>query len=657
MDREKIFIIDDDYSIRELLKAILDTLYDIETADSGEMALKKLESFSPDLILLDVMLPDISGFDLCRLIKRQKHFINTPIIILTAKTSDKDLEKGFDAGAIDYIKKSFSYVELKARIKTYLKLNHYIKNHNQIQENLVTEKEKAAILIRRKSEFLANMSHEIRTPMTAIMGMSKLLLETDLSEEQKEYASSICTSSEILLNLINDILDFSKIDSGKLNLVNKEFDLTKVITDSISLISFNAFDKGLKLNTFFKNDFNCNYIGDDGRIRQILLNLLSNAIKFTNTGSVSINIESAAYDEEHDEISIEVIDTGIGITEENQKKLFQDFTQIDSSLTRKYAGTGLGLAITKKLVNAMDGDILLESKENSGSRFYFNIKLKKGKSNIKEYENLDLNSLIITGNLRTYEILSSYFKSFGCEAFHAQNLESSFNFLADYNRIGKIIDIVLIDYRVNNMDGWFLAKEIISNQFRGSAKLILLTQTKTIMEEAKMKNLNWFDGYIQKPVIKDELYGVLKKVMSEPIEVRPIDDVSGHDDEPIIENSERIKLLVAEDNEVNQKLISAILKKLKIPFTIANDGLEAVDLASNNKFDLLFMDIQMPNMNGYEATQALREKRNDIPIIAISANAYEDDIKKGIEVGMNDYITKPYNKNSVINMINKWVKK
>ncbi len=649
VNKSKILIIDDDYSIRELLKVILGTMYKIKDAGSGYEALKSLKNFNPDLILLDVMLPDASGFDLCRSITLDPGFSKTPVILITGKTNDKDLEKGFEAGAIDYIKKPFSYVELKARVKAYLKLSKYIMENAIIKEGLVSEKEKTRVSLKTKSDFLANMSHEIRTPMTAIMGMSKLLLDTELNDEQKEFADSIYSSTEVLMNVINDILDFSKIESGKFSLTEEFFDLEKTIEDAVNLESFNAFEKGLDLNCFFASEFNYNYAGDKGRLRQVILNLLSNAVKFTEKGNVLLKVEKKWSDDFFDEILFEVSDTGIGISKENMNKLFKDFSQIDSKLSRRYSGTGLGLAISKQLIDLMGGEIFVESEENKGSKFYFTIKLKKGNPLNKNYEKIDKEVVLVTNNELSYKIIDSYLIKIDSKTIWLKSAKECFDF---FKNTSSEKSVAIIDARVDNMDGWFIAQEINSGNKNKNNRLILLAQYKTQIQEAKMKNLKWFDGYIDKPLRRNALYKIVKELVYDDIPVLETYDSPETNNDFDINLS--IKILVCEDNEINQKLLSTILKKIGVSFDSAKDGNEAVEKALKNDYDMILMDIQMPFMDGYEATKLIRGKNLTVPIIGISANAFEDDIEKGKKNGMNDYITKPYNKDKISEVIYKW---
>ncbi|OHD11676.1 MAG: hypothetical protein A2086_15960 [Spirochaetes bacterium GWD1_27_9] len=661
MSKQKILIVDDEYSIRQLLKTILNNKFILEEARDGKETLEKIEHFCPDLVLLDLILPDIYGFDLCEKIKSLPSCEDTQIIIVTAFMEENKIEVGFEIGATDYIKKPFSAVELLARINSVLKLRSYIVKHKKIEEELRREKEKAELLTKTKSEFLANMSHEIRTPMNAIIGMSKLLLETNLDSEQKEYSESICFSSEILLQIINDILDFSKIESGKLSIHIENCDIEKLIYDAIDFVSFSAHKKNLEIEFFIDESLptiNC----DTGRIRQILLNLLSNAIKFTDKGQISIHLTKEEETKKNIKLLFEIRDTGIGISEKNIEKLFSIFTQLDSTATKKFGGTGLGLVISKKLVEIMGGEIGVTSDINKGSSFWFKINFEKSaqkKLEEKTYNFTNLKILLISNNQITFQILQLYLKNTKCKILISNNKEEYFTIIEK-----EKIDIVIIDFKVNEDEGWHVGREINLRQNVNSVKLILLTPKGLIENEAKMKLLNWFNGYIPKPIRKDKLYEILDKTRKINIDLPPITKIL-HKEKIVKEikdiskmnQNNIIKILIAEDNEINQKLIGTILKKLNVDFDIVDDGEQVIELARKKNYDLIFMDIQMPKMNGYDATKNLRDAQNNTPIIGVSANAYDDDIKKGILSGMNDYITKPYNKDSIIKTINKWLKK
>jgi signal transduction histidine kinase/CheY-like chemotaxis protein len=518
---------------------------------------------------------------------------------------------------------------------------------------------------RVKSEFLANMSHEIRTPMNGIIGMGQLLSDTPLSAEQRHYAQTIGSSAEALLAIINDILDFSKIEAQKLDIEALDFDLRTMIDDFADLFSWRAAEKGLEFHCVVAPDVPTHLVGDPGRLRQVLTNFVGNAIKFTEQGQVVVRI--ARDDTSSDDkltLRFEVSDTGIGIPANKQGKLFAAFTQVDGSTSRKYGGTGLGLAISKQLAELMGGTVGLSSTPGHGSTFWFSACLQRSHAPPQEAPaplspeaRARLRVLAVDDTATAREILSIQLTRLGFHHELASGGAEALATLRAAHAAGQAFDIAIIDKLMPEMDGETLGRAIRADANLAATHMILITASP-LPGDASRAEAEGFSAYLTKPVREQQLLNTLAAVLApKPAgNATPI-LTSNNTPQPITPPSTRsARILVTEDNRVNQVVAQGLLKSLGFTqVDIANNGHEALEALATHRYDLVLMDCQMPIMDGFEATTALRARGDRVTIIAMTANAMQGDREACLAVGMDDYIAKPITRDQLETVLTRWV--
>lgn len=670
--QKTILLVDDEPAIIQALASELRLQgYHVHTASSGKDGLAIIKDNKVDILITDLRMPGMDGLELLS----RTTAINNELqaIVLTGYGDMQNAVEALNRGASGYMLKPPDLKELSIHIENCLRrnaLNRELRDKNEALEkeiqlrrqaevSLIQAKEAAEHANRAKSTFLANMSHEIRTPMTAIIGLSDLAIKAQLSPKVRDYLNKIKTASYSLLNLINDILDVSKIEAGHLHLDVVPFDLEEMFDRIADVLKKPAADKGLELVQSLPQVDACHLEGDPIRLEQVLINLVGNAIKFTHEGEIVLN--AVVSEEKPDQLvlTFSVSDTGIGMDKDKIPNLFNAFIQEDGSTTRNYGGTGLGLTISRHIVEMMGGTLQVESEQGKGSCFYFTIALGRCEEAARSRAILPedvqgMRVLVCDDNHIALETLKNDLKILRLDPVLVDSGSRCLEELDAATEKGEPFPLVLMDWRMPKMDGIETTGKIV--QRSNPPKIVMLTAfgRDEIMQRATESGVH---AFLTKPATRSLLLETILHVFN----IGNVDSFkgggrnSGKDDSPCCFLSTRV--LLVEDNSINQQLLQEILENIGITIEIANNGLDAVQQVRQSVFDLILMDIQMPKMDGYTATRRIRDLGGfeKLPIIAMTAYAMEGDRQRCLEAGMNDHVSKPIDKRQLYKALMKWI--
>ena len=655
-------------TMERLAAALRDDHIVMRFARNAGQALQFIQDLPADLVLVDLELPDNEGFGL--LSEFKEHPPRPPaIIIALGAAEDKTSQlRAFELGVHECLSLTQDSEVCRARLQAALQTKSRCDQLLRHNGELMKARTAAEAAARAKSDFLSAMSHEIRTPMNGVIAMVSLLMETPMNAEQRSYLDTIHASSEALLNIINEILDFSKIESGKMELDSRPFDLRGCVEGTFDLLSAKAVEKKLDLICHLDDGIPAMVRGDSLRLRQVLANLLSNAIKFTDQGDVSIRIEIlSARPHREDEayplqLHFSVQDTGIGVRPDRLARLFKPFVQAEISTARHYGGTGLGLAISKRLVELMGGKMWAESIPGKGSTFHFsaNFLAEPQSPRVVHSPKLTgLRGLIVENNAASRQMLVEHTTKWGMKAVSAETAAQAVELI----RQGEHFDIVILNLQLTGLDGIALAAEIRRLPNAAMLPIILLTPLG-IRADTVANSRIAFASCVTKPVKPSQLSAALEQALLNP--QKSVTTPAPVSPAPFVSGRLPLRILLVDDNEINQKVAARVLHQIGYRPDMAENGLRALEMLDQKTYDLVFMDVMMPEMGGIEATHSIRARQRDpgihpnysgrIIIVAMTAHAMQSDREKCLAAGMDDYLAKPVRPADIRGIIEKWGK-
>ncbi|MCD6342432.1 MAG: response regulator [Spirochaetaceae bacterium] len=546
--------------------------------------------------------------------------------------------------------------------ESFLLLANDITGQKRLEIKLIRARDEAEKATQSKSDFLANTSHEIRTPIHTIIGMSDLLADTTLDQEQADYLGQVRFAAEVLLTLINDILDFSKIEAGQLRLERTDFDLIDMLEDAVDLVTLEAHKKNVDVGLYIDSRVPSRVFGDPTRLRQVVVNLVNNAVKFTHEGQVVLDVETLSVGKDTVKLKFSVNDSGVGIPLEKQQNLFQAFHQADSSTTRQFGGTGLGLFISRNLVSQMGGVLSFSSEPGQGSSFFFEMDFDRADENVV----LPVvpgdffagrRVLVVDDNDVIRDRISRTLSAWGFNVDEAGSAEEALFLIRSSDN--KKYELVIVDQTMPHIDGWQFASEVHSDSGIVPPRMILMSMKGGVgAVEAKMKLLGWFDSYLTKPIRQSDLSASVFRLLSSDMdleEAEDLEEIESVGEDEILTSTAGFRILIAEDHEVNRKLLQTILEKNGHQVLEAPNGKVAYEVVAREKPDLVFMDCQMPVMNGYESTERIRKGGYEAPVIAVTASALAEEREKCLNCGMSDLVTKPFKQTDILMMIERYL--